>query len=92
MLFLDVFGDSSGWDPHRDDNNCEDDIIEGEMFKQLGVKEEDKDADDEVLKVTRSITSLHISCYFQTIFILCSYDVHMTSMKSILYKSFLLLF
>ena len=49
MLFLDVFGDSSGWDPHRDDNNCEDDTIEGEMFKQLGVKEEDKDADDEAL-------------------------------------------
>ena len=46
VLFLDVFGDSSGWDPKDGDNNCEDDIIEGEMFKQLGVKEE-KDADEE---------------------------------------------
>ncbi|CAE7764348.1 GIP [Symbiodinium sp. CCMP2456] len=46
VLFLDVFGDSSGWDPHDRDNNCEDDMIEGEMFKQLGVKEE-KDADEE---------------------------------------------
>ncbi|CAE7373427.1 GIP [Symbiodinium natans] len=46
VLFLDVFGDSSGWDPHADGNNCEDDIIEGEMFRQLGVKEE-KDADEE---------------------------------------------
>eukprot|EP00439_Symbiodinium_sp_Y106_P068100 s1878_g11.t1 len=46
VLFLDVFGDSSGWDPHDRDNNCEDDVIEGEMFKQLGVKEE-KDADEE---------------------------------------------
>ncbi|CAE7508989.1 GIP, partial [Symbiodinium pilosum] len=46
VLFLDVFGDSSGWDPQEGDNNCEDDMIEGEMFKQLGVKE-DKDADEE---------------------------------------------
>ncbi|CAJ1373985.1 unnamed protein product [Effrenium voratum] len=51
VLFLDVFGDSSGWDPHDRDNNCEDDVIEGEMFKQLGAnaKEEEKDADDEAL-------------------------------------------
>lgn len=49
VLFLDVFGDSSGDISHNSDNNCEDDMIEGEMFKQLGVKEEDKDADDEAL-------------------------------------------
>ena len=28
----------------------QDDMIEGEMFKQLGVKEEDKDADDEAAR------------------------------------------
>lgn len=50
VLFLDVFGDSTGWDPHQEgDNNCEDDMIEGEMFKQLGVKEEDKESDEEAL-------------------------------------------
>lgn len=46
VLFLDVFGDSSGWNPD-DDNRYEDDRIEGEMFKDLGVGQENNEDDGE---------------------------------------------
>eukprot|EP00930_Biecheleria_cincta_P086328 TRINITY_DN7563_c0_g3_i1.p1 TRINITY_DN7563_c0_g3~~TRINITY_DN7563_c0_g3_i1.p1 ORF type:complete len:1135 (+),score=186.80 TRINITY_DN7563_c0_g3_i1:47-3451(+) len=45
VLFLDVFGDSSGWNPD-DDNRYEDDRIEGEMFKELGVGKDGDNEDD----------------------------------------------
>ena len=41
----------------------QDDMIEGEMFKQLGVKEEDKESDEEVGHLGVCWTSI---CFFSS--------------------------
>eukprot|EP00931_Biecheleriopsis_adriatica_P076169 TRINITY_DN49904_c0_g1_i1.p1 TRINITY_DN49904_c0_g1~~TRINITY_DN49904_c0_g1_i1.p1 ORF type:complete len:1178 (+),score=234.49 TRINITY_DN49904_c0_g1_i1:92-3535(+) len=49
VLFLDVFGDSSGWDPQDSNNDCEDDTMVGEMFNDLNKEEDKDDSEDEAL-------------------------------------------